>query len=247
MKIGIDVGGVIIDKANDGEDTSLFGPDYLQARPVVGAIEAIAKINREIFPSSVYIVSKCGEKIEGRTREWLKAHAFQDKTGVTEERLHFCRERSDKAPIARRLGLTHFVDDRMEVLGYMRGIVVNRIFFNPSGRVIRRDDLFSGPVILVFSWKDVLDWLTSRPKDASAGSTIETLKNFFIARQEFEYAKAVVALGSAYVSGTPCADDAFMLAESAKNELLEQQRVDMASMLTDILKLAKDSVEEIGS
>lgn len=243
MRIGIDIGGVIIDRANDDEDTSLFGPNYLTARPVAGAIEALRMLNTEIFPGEVYIVSKCGEKIEMRSREWLKANQVHEKTGISESKLSFCRDRSEKAPIARKLGLTHFVDDRLEVLGYMRGIVAHRILFAPSPGGLLRHGLTSGPVVLAFSWKDVLDWLTSRPKDASAGSCIETLKNFFIGRQEFDYAKAVVDLGRIYLDEREWTEEPFVTAERARQDLLEEQRVDVASMLADLLRIARIAVE----
>ena len=155
-KFGVDVGGVILDRGNDREDTSLFGPAYLSAKPVQGAVEAVAKLN-EMFGGQVYIVSKCGQNIENKTREWMKHNKFHEQTGVGEDHLRFCRERKDKAPIAKELGLTHFVDDRLEILEYLKGIVQTRFLFRPSGNEIKL--IGRGPAILVFSWKELLDWV----------------------------------------------------------------------------------------
>ncbi len=128
--IGIDIGGVIIDKANDDQDTSLFQENYLMATEVVGAREAIKRLAGEkAFAQRIWIVSKCGEKIERRSREWLHHNGFAE--FVPESRWRFCRDRSEKAAIAKELGLTHFVDDKLEVLHWMHGIVRNRILFRP--------------------------------------------------------------------------------------------------------------------
>lgn len=48
------------------------------------------------------------------------------------EHVHFCAERADKAPIAQRLELTHFIDDRPEVMAHLDGIVPHRILFQPN-------------------------------------------------------------------------------------------------------------------
>jgi len=241
VKIGIDIGGVIIDRANDDEDTSLFGDNYLNARPVAGAIDALQKLNTEIFPKEVFIVSKCGEKIEARSREWLKAKGVYEKTGIPEANVHFCRQRADKAPIARKLGLTHFVDDRLEVLGYMRGIVENRILFSPSAQGLDRYGLMSGPVILTFSWKDVLEFLTG--PGVHKQPTADKLKDFFILRQEFEWARAVVDLDRIRSGTLEDCDPAFVYAHQAWEQLTAEQRFDKANDLKDLISAAKRTAE----
>jgi len=163
-KIGIDIGGVIIDRArNDNSDTSLFGANYLNAHAVDGAMQVISKINKELFPNETYIISKCGANIERKSREWLKHNGFYEQTGMSEDKVHFCRQRADKAPIAQKLGLTHFIDDKLEVLGYMYDIVPHRILFNPSLEEMRRAGPLVGPVMPVFSWGEVLCCLKAIP------------------------------------------------------------------------------------
>lgn len=159
MKIGIDIGGVIIDRnRNDNSDTSLFGTNYLNAFAVSGALEAISVINKKMFPNETYIISKCGAAIEKKSREWLRHNGFYTMTSVAEDHVYFCRERADKAPIARKLGLTHFIDDKYEVLGYMKDVVANRILFNPNLEEMMQTGPV-GPVIPIFSWADVLYYL----------------------------------------------------------------------------------------
>ena len=126
-------------------------------------MQVISKINKELFPNETYIISKCGANIERKSREWLKHNGFYEQTGMSEDKVHFCRQRADKAPIAQKLGLTHFIDDKLEVLGYMYDIVPHRILFNPSLEEMRRAGPLVGPVMPVFSWGEVLCCLKAIP------------------------------------------------------------------------------------
>jgi len=83
----------------------------------------------------VHLVSKCGEQTEARTRHWLAHHDFHARTGVRPEHVHFCRTRPAKAPIAADLGLTHFVDDKLEVLSYLTS-VEHRFLFRPRAEEV---------------------------------------------------------------------------------------------------------------
>ncbi|MFD0787527.1 hypothetical protein ACFQZ8_26800, partial [Micromonospora azadirachtae] len=135
-RLGVDIGGVIIEPADDDADTSFFGDHYLRTPQVVGAVDALAALaggSRAALADGfdeVHLVSKCGEATQRRTLEWLAHHDFHGRTGIPVQRVHFCRTRPAKAPIARRLGLTHFVDDRLEVLGYLDS-VPHRFLFRP--------------------------------------------------------------------------------------------------------------------
>jgi hypothetical protein len=168
-KLGIDVGGVIIDrKRNDSSDTSLFGPNYLQAHAVPGAFQTIQKLH-EIFGDQVYIVSKCGQNIERKTREWMEANRFHDETGVPKEQLRFCRSRADKAPICEELEITHFIDDKLEVLSYL-DTVPNKFLFDPSLNEIATWKQHLPKVQIVESWAEVLALLA--PDSKKVGDTL---------------------------------------------------------------------------
>jgi len=113
VNVGVDLGGVVIDSS--GPDT-FFGPDYLSVPPVYKAFDSIARLNAV---GKVFIVSKCGPRIEEQSRHWLAAHDFEKRTGVAEDRWHFVRARPDKALVAYVLELDAFVDDREDVLEVM--------------------------------------------------------------------------------------------------------------------------------
>lgn len=152
--LGIDVGGVIIDRVNDNTDTSFFGDKYLETTAVPGAIEAIARLVAGRFGKKSYIVSKCGANVEARTRRWLEHHGFYGRTGIAPDRFRFCRRRQDKAGICAELGITHFVDDRLEVLGYLT-TVPHRYLFRPNPNEIRKFGRHLPSVRTVTEWAEI--------------------------------------------------------------------------------------------
>ncbi|MCG5455271.1 hypothetical protein PSH03_006343 [Micromonospora sp. PSH03] len=155
-RLGVDIGGVIIEPADDDADTSFFGAHYLRTPAVVGAFDALAALGPAF--DEVHLVSKCGEATERRTREWLAHHDFPARTGVPVERVHFCRTRPDKAPIARRLDLTHFVDDKLEVLGYLAS-VPHRFLFRPRRAEVAAHAALLPHVRRVESWSELTSLL----------------------------------------------------------------------------------------
>lgn len=156
--LGIDVGGVIIDRANDNTDTSFFSGNYLQSRPVEGAIGAISRLVRERFNGQAYIVSKCGSKTEAKTKHWLKFHNVYDICGIKEENAFFCRHRPEKAPFCAEKKITHFIDDRMSVLKHMT-TVPHKILFQPTKEELAECPDLLKEVTIVNSWEEVLKHL----------------------------------------------------------------------------------------
>jgi hypothetical protein len=67
--------------------------------------------------------------VEQKTRLWLDHHRFFEQTGVAAANVRFCRERPQKRDHALALGLTHFIDDRIDVLGHLEGAVAHRVLF----------------------------------------------------------------------------------------------------------------------
>lgn len=129
--LGVDVGRVIT-----GEDPntglSLLSSEWQEAPEVHGAIDHLAAINSgRGFSERVYLVSKAGPTVEARTRAWLAARDFYRRTGIDASRLYFVRERSDKAEVCERLGVTHFIDDRISVLLQLAS-VQHRLLFLPE-------------------------------------------------------------------------------------------------------------------
>jgi hypothetical protein len=151
-RIGVDIGRVIIN--GDGPDTQFFGHDQAEAlrTPAVpGAFASVAELV-ERFSGRVWLVSKCGPKIQARSLAWLDHHGFWATTGMDRKQVRFCRERPEKAKHARQLGLTHFVDDRFDVLTHLVGLVDRMYLFGPQRR---RSEQLPG-MLATPRWADVL-------------------------------------------------------------------------------------------
>ena len=153
--LGVDIGGVIIDRVNDGTDTSFFSDNYLRTTAVPGVFDALRELVEKRFGDNVFLVSKCGRKVQEKTMHWLDHHGFYDSTGIKHNHIHFCRERHEKAGICQRLGVTHFVDDRLEILSNLT-TVGTLYLFQPRPDEVRRFARFLGMVKQVNSWQEIL-------------------------------------------------------------------------------------------
>jgi hypothetical protein len=158
--LGVDIGGVICAGDTDGQP-SFFSGRWSEVEPVSGAFEAVTILNGSgsRFFENVHLVSKCGEKIEKKTREWLALRDFVATTGVPAERLHFCRDRQGKAEIAKSLGITHFIDDRLEVLSYLATVPHLYLFRGREDEIAKwvgkwKDGMLG--IHQVDNWKQVL-------------------------------------------------------------------------------------------
>ena len=161
-RLGVDIGRVIIDGANhpDGGDTAFFTGDtarLLRTPAVADVFEVLPGLVRD-FGARVWLVSKCGERVEQRTRQWLWHHDFWARTGILAENLRFCRRRPDKAVHCAELGITHFVDDRPDVHEALAGVVAHRYLFGPQ-RFQRRPAPLG--VVETLTWPDVRRAITA--------------------------------------------------------------------------------------
>ena len=155
--LGVDVGGVILDWVRTaGTDVDFSGDNYLNTPTIEDSFEALATLNAGRFRDSVYLVSRYPvEKGPTRVREWLKHQDFYGKTSILEGNLLQLTERQEKTPICQRLGITHFVDDRVEVLRHMVGIVPNLYLFQGLDEDKKAADAF--PQIQFFEgWASLL-------------------------------------------------------------------------------------------
>lgn len=134
IRLGVDIGRVIIQ--GDGPDTNFIGgseEEAMQAPAMAGVLESLTRLVPRF--DDVWIVSKCGPRIEARSRQWLDRHRFFETTGIPRENIRFCKQRKDKALICLDLGIGFFVDDRADVLVPMAGVVDHRFLFGaPSSR-----------------------------------------------------------------------------------------------------------------
>jgi hypothetical protein len=139
-RLGIDIGRVIINGPAhpDGGDTAFFEGDeatMLATPEMDGAVPAIARLVT-LFAGQVWLISKCGPRVQARTLRWLQGHDFCRRTGLPPEHIRFCRARPDKRLHCQQLALTHFVDDHPEVHAAIRGTVDHQYFFGPQAHPV---------------------------------------------------------------------------------------------------------------
>jgi hypothetical protein len=134
-KLGLDVGRVLIAPADESSaDTSFIRgslDDALRTPPYEGMFDVVPRLV-EKFAGEVWIVSKCGPNVQSKTIRWLEHNNFFERTEIPKDNVRFCLKRSDKALHCKELGITHFIDDRIDVLMAMVGIVPNLYLFGPQ-------------------------------------------------------------------------------------------------------------------
>ena len=73
-----------------------------------------------VGPETFYFISKAKPPMQAKIRVWMdQIMNFWRRTGALEKNLVFCPEATGpdgKWPIAKRLGITHFIDDRVDAL-----------------------------------------------------------------------------------------------------------------------------------
>ena len=131
--LGIDIGRVIIGAADSSgsADTSFISgsEEAALATPASpGAFEAIAELTRA-FAGRVWLVSKCGPRVQRLTLRWLTRSSFYERTGVRQDRVRFCLKRPEKRDHCLAIGATHFIDDRLDVLEHLLGAVPGLYWF----------------------------------------------------------------------------------------------------------------------
>jgi hypothetical protein len=134
--LGIDFGRVIQGAPGpDGVADTVFlegGLDAALRSPATEGAFAVLPRLVERFEGRVWIISKCGERIQRRTAEWLEFHDFHQRTGLPRGNVRFCLKRAEKAIHCRELGITYMIDDRIDVHRAIRGLVPYRYLFGPQ-------------------------------------------------------------------------------------------------------------------
>lgn len=139
------VNGVLIEKPTTKQ--------FVEAPPIPGALDAISRIIDLITPEQFFVISKVRQDYE--TLLWLNHHDFYRKTGFLRRNLRFCRQIDEKGPIADDLPggpLTHFSDDRADVLAHMPNVRC-RYLFGPQCQPQSASTVFLVPAL---TWGHIL-------------------------------------------------------------------------------------------
>ena len=160
--LGVDFGYVLIDMWSKENQDIWHSSDYLHAAPVLHAVPSLRKLSQSRFGQRIYIVSKATPEAEPKTLAWLEYHRVFELLGIHRDHLYFCRERHEKAPICKHLGLTHFIDDRIEGLSHMDS-VANRYLFRGRAEELSAFSDHVEKVTIVQSWPELTDKLLLVP------------------------------------------------------------------------------------
>lgn len=119
-RIGIDIGGVL---TREGDPRYRGSYDEWDASwEADGALDAVKKITQVFGPSNTFLVSKVrpGGRMHRRMELWLhETINFCEVTGLPKENIIFVRTvdgPTGKGVACQKLGISHFVDDKIEVL-----------------------------------------------------------------------------------------------------------------------------------
>lgn len=160
-RLGLDFGRVINAEPTDGLGPTMFMDDFLETPPSEGCFEVVAEQQETRFGDEIYIVSKCGPKMQEKTKLWLEHWRFFEETGTDPNKIYFCREYAEKGTIANQLGLTHFVDDRLNVLALISPKVQRILFVPDSERTVPRPEAVPQGIVIALGWTGVSRLLKS--------------------------------------------------------------------------------------
>jgi hypothetical protein len=137
-RIGIDIGRVIMTPVEGGKaDTTFLSGSLeraMQTPPSPGAFDGVKKLVLA-FSGRAWLISKAGPNVQHKTKLWLRHWDFYAITGLPPEQVRFCLERRQKAEHCRQLKITHFIDDRLDVLEAMRDNVRYLYLFGEQPRL----------------------------------------------------------------------------------------------------------------
>ncbi len=137
-RIGIDIGRVIMAPVKGGKaDTSFLSGSLekaMQTPPSPGAFENV-KALAAAFGGRAWLISKAGPNVQHKTKQWLRHWDFFTATGLPADNLRFCLERPQKAAHCRQLKITHFIDDRLDVLEALREDVPHLYLFGEQPKL----------------------------------------------------------------------------------------------------------------
>ncbi len=152
--LGVDMGGVIFERKDDVATNSFFAGNYRDAKEAPQALGSLRALAHRRFGDRIYLISKCDKDAEQRILEWLQSIRFFEFTDIPSGNVHFVRERREKAGICKDLGITHFIDDRLEVLSHLT-MVEKRFLYRPDAKEMQPFIEHLGRVKQVNSWQEI--------------------------------------------------------------------------------------------
>jgi hypothetical protein len=149
--LGVDCGDVIF---------------YTWGRMVPGSLDGLRSLARSGDFKNIYIVSKANPVTRVIFLIRLRAIGFWNYTGIPRENLFFVRRPEDKAGVCKRLGVTHFIDDRLEVLFYLKNVPHRYALAPRRPHELTRYPGTREEVTVVRSWSELVPKIISQTAPA---------------------------------------------------------------------------------
>lgn len=133
IRFGIDLGNVIIDHAGFGTTSQYvqFG-DYAKIPPVKDSLESLKQLLRQDHIEMLAIIYNATEVADQKILDWFACWLPQEVS--LSPKFTFFRSSAGRYKLldCRRFGITHFVDDRVEVLNGLKGEVAHLFLLNAN-------------------------------------------------------------------------------------------------------------------
>lgn len=152
IKIGIDFGKTIGDiMKNEGE--------------IEYSIIAIEKIINRFGKNNIWIVSKAGEEMEKKIKNWLVEHNFYNLTGFLPSQIIFVKTHNQKREIVDKIKINYFIDDSYKnVREIYSSIYLDKfIWFKGNNRQLKDvPHKYRNKIIIINSWKKIYGYFSKK-------------------------------------------------------------------------------------
>jgi hypothetical protein len=162
--LGVDWGNVIIDHMGFGTtDEFVLTRDYNTIWAMPGVMESLAWLSRERFENRIFVAYNATNVVDQKVFAWLDRHRFHQLTGIPPSRVHRSWDGRDKSDLCRKYGATHFVDDRLEVLGMIQKVVPHLYLFRHQPQEVAKfeKDIPLTRVNQINSWPELAQKILS--------------------------------------------------------------------------------------
>ena len=161
--LGIDFGNVIIDHLGFGTTEDYFHHgDYNLIPPVENALECLAELNRTGLFKNITVVYNATGVADMKISNWLIAHRFCEITGIPAANIFRSTHGRNKLIYCQQHGITHFVDDRMEVLNPMIGIIPFLFLLNGQAQEIAGYQTELNKLNVADSWSTIISTIQNQ-------------------------------------------------------------------------------------
>eukprot|EP00698_Gefionella_okellyi_P003962 TRINITY_DN13673_c0_g1_i1.p1 TRINITY_DN13673_c0_g1~~TRINITY_DN13673_c0_g1_i1.p1 ORF type:complete len:311 (+),score=39.54 TRINITY_DN13673_c0_g1_i1:112-1044(+) len=167
LTIGVDIGGVIIEKGPPSDDHDNFHEDVVIGSNTTYVPGAAAALQQLIsIGHEVHLISFADRAREAEMRPAL-ARGFLNDAGIDQGHLHFTRSCEDKLPVCEAYQVDVMIDDTFNVLSALAGQVPHCIWF--------RGKFDNPPLRSCPTWPAVLQYIArvAATDDSASASAAE--------------------------------------------------------------------------